>query len=433
MKKVMFIIAYLLLNICLSAQTITIDFPKHPNKMLTLSLKQGTVHDTIYHALLDTQGKAYIGVPLASEDYRGMAKINIDGGATLDIIITGKEAPTIFSPDEYLTAENITFSNSLENESLQQWFLSQAMRQQKTGILKDAEFLYQGDTRFYPLLRNEKESLELEQKEFEGSLSQSPLYAARFIEFYNFLNSKVAGLLYADSLQMAKVRTFVCDSLDVEALFTSGLWFNTLNGMLALYDNNAPYHKDFISDMCMLLKRCKSDKTYMMFAEDLFAICEATGWNDMEDQLAYYLINDGRINNPSGKLKKLINLFKLSKGNKVPELTNGKLPEGKCLIVFYETGCNNCENEMLSLKANYPVIKEKGYTVVSISADIDENVFRNTAETYPWTDKYCDLKSFQGEDFFNYGVIGTPTFYVVDENYTLLGRYARLLDTGLLD
>lgn len=251
------------------------------------------------------------------------------------------------------------------------------------------------------------------------------------MQYHNFLNIKVGGLVFADSSAMASMRTYVRDSLDVNGLFSSGLWFATLNGLLALYDNDIPYHKDFITDMSLLLERTANERIYNTLAENLFAICESTGWNDLEEQLAYYLINSGRIQNPTGKLKMLMTLFKLGKGSKAPGLLQGTLPAGNTLLVFYETGCGPCENEMQQLKGNYPLLKEKGYEVVSVSADTDADVFRNTADAFPWKSKYCDFKGFDSPDFNNYGVIATPTFYVIKDG-VVQARYARLVDTDLI-
>ena len=179
--------------------------------------------------------------------------------------------------------------------------------------------------------------------------------------------------------------------------------------------------------MTRLLERADSDRIYTTLAENLFAICETMGWNDLEEQLAYYLINSGRIENPAGKLKLLMTVYKLKTGGEAPALTQGALPAGKVLLVFYETGCGNCTTEMQQLKDNYPLLKEKGYEVVSVSADVDKNIFENTAGSFPWKDKYCDLQGFQSPDFENFGIIGTPTFYVI-ENGIVQGRYARLED-----
>ena len=63
-----------------------------------------------------------------------------------------------------------------------------------------------------------------------------------------------------------------------------------------------------------------------------------------------------------------------------------------------------------------------------ISADKDKNIFENTTQQFPWSNKYCDFAGFEGDNFKNYGVIGSPTIYLIDENKIIEGRYARLED-----
>ena len=430
MKQIKLSLYILLLPVMLSAQTITFDFSYHKEKPLTVTLNNGTASDTVFSGKTGNTGTARVTIGQEYASYTGMASVNI-GQSNFDFIAVPKENPLIRCSEQYVHGGNTTFEDSPENESLQSWFMSQAVRRQKIGLLSELERTYDKEDAFFPLLEKEKSKLQGDQSAFEKELKASPLYAARFIRYHNFLNGEVGRLVFGDSLQQASVRRFVRDSLDINGLFTSGLWFPTLNGLLALYDNDTPYHKDFITDMTLLLERAESDRIYTTLAENLFAICESTGWNDLEEQLAYYLINSGRIENPTGKLKMLMTLFKLGKGSKVPELTQGKLPSGKVLLVFYETGCGPCENEMQQLKGNYPLLQERGYEVVSVSADADADVFQNTAETFPWKDKYCDLKGIGGDDFKNFGIIGTPTFYVI-EGGIVQGRYARLEDTGVM-
>jgi len=54
-------------------------------------------------------------------------------------------------------------------------------------------------------------------------------------------------------------------------------------------------------------------------------------------------------------------------------------------------------------------------------------------DALPWTEKLCDLKGFEGEYFKKYGVIGTPTIFVLDKDKTITGKYAHLSDANLLN
>lgn len=415
----------------ISAQTISFDFGFYPNKEITVCLKKGIVCDTIYTGTLDEKGTAEVLLPEKELGYKGMAAVRV-GDRQLDFIAAPGESPSIRCSQQYPHGGNTIFENSPENQSLQQYYTSQASRLQKIALLTVTERAYDKTDAFVPLLQNEKRQLLDAQSAFEKELSESPLYASRFIRLHNFLSMDVAALAYADSSQMISARRHVQDSLDINNLFTSGLWFATLNGLLALYDKGTPYHEYFVSDMILLLERADSDTIYTTLAENLFAICESMSWNDLEEQLAYHLIDKGRISHPTGKLRLLMTLFKLKKGSKAPLLSQGKLPKQNHLLVFYETGCGNCEKEMQQLKENYPLLKEKGYEIVSVSADVSEQTHQETASSFPWKNKFCDLKGFSSPDFDNYGVIGTPTIYVIDKNGVIQGRYARLQDTGII-
>lgn len=414
-------------------QTLYLDFSSYANQSVVITVPQATSADTLYSGILDDTGKATVQLSKKYQAYVGMATVQVgDKGARLDFIIHG-ENPVLRSREEYPGGNNIEFSNSLENTSLQNWFMSQLVRRQKLDLLTEVEKAYNPSDTFLVVLQREYNQLSVEQADFEKMLNQSPLYAAKFIKLYNFLTQEVNQLPIADSLHMSALRPYIRDSLDVESLYHSGLWFDILNGMLALYGEDTPFHSFFISDMSQILKRTPHDEIYIRLSENLFDICESMGWNNQEEELTRFLEEDSRIVAPTGKLKILFSLHKLRAGSKAPALSQGKLPVGKTLLVFYQSGCGPCEDEIQSLKINYPRLIEKGYQVVSVSSDEDDQLFKNTSASFPWADKYCDMKGLKGIDFENYGVIGTPTFYEIDSAGFIRGRYARLSEIGLLD
>ncbi|MDR2564126.1 MAG: redoxin domain-containing protein [Prevotellaceae bacterium] len=447
MKKTL-ILAFLstLASAALPAQTISLEFPAHPEACFSLTLKYGTALDTVVAAKLDSKGCAQIVADPEWKNYRGMAKISIENNGSFDFVMAGENNPHIICKAEYPHAGNTSVENSPENQFLQSGFVSQYLRRTKLELLGEAAQVYSSEDNlklskaeekenFRSVLFAELERLHARQHDFERELTESPLYAARFIRYYNRLHNEIEGLSLADSSKKARMRNFVRDSLDVNGLFNSGLWFDTLNGLLALYGNNSPYHQYFIDDMALLLARAESGRTYGALAENVFEICETLGWNSLEEQLAYRLINDGRIQNPSERLKMLLTLFKLSKGEQAPALTQlgAKNFEGKTLLVFYDSDCGACQNEIRQLKDKHQTIVNRGYKIVSVAADADPRTFAGTAQDFPWDNKLCDLKGMAGDDFKNYGVIGTPVFYLIDENGAVQGRHARLEDTGLLE
>jgi len=43
-----------------------------------------------------------------------------------------------------------------------------------------------------------------------------------------------------------------------------------------------------------------------------------------------------------------------------------------------------------------------------------------------WADKLCDYKGFDGDNFRNYGIVGTPTYILIDKERIIRGRYVQL-------
>lgn len=411
------------------AQTINLDFPANAGIKTVVMLRQGIKTDTIFHDFLDAQGKAKIVVPTAYGNYRGLAYVVPNRpGAGYEFIVAEKNV-TLHCDGIYPYAETVTFEHSPENEAMDSWYREQSMRQQKQGLLSELLQLYSAKEKLHTSLMDEKTALEREQVNFEQEIQQSKLYAAQLLGFHNFVQQRIAPLAVADSLQMAQTRQYLTDSIDVETLYSSGQWFAVINGATVLYDKGASYQHEFVNDMSKLLLRA-SDKVYATLADNLFSICEANGWEEQEQELARFLIDDGRIKHPTGKLQQLLTLYDLSNGSSVPALTQCTLPAGKVLLVFYKSGCGPCEQEMEQLKAQYEQIKGKGYEIITIAADASSEEYSNTAASFPWQHKYCDFKGQSGPDFLSFGVTGTPTLYVID-NGKLQGRYASLKEASL--
>jgi len=74
----------------------------------------------------------------------------------------------------------------------------------------------------------------------------------------------------------------------------------------------------------------------------------------------------------------------------------------------------------------YDKIKALGLDVVSISTDSNDEVFRYHSAKFPWKYKLCDYKGFDGTNFHNYGVFGTPTLYYIGQDGKIIDRKANL-------
>jgi hypothetical protein len=299
--KRLIVLSIVLLSIrLLHAQKLDINLTRYPYALLTVSLKNGTQIDTVYNASLDDKGRAEVVIPEKHVGFRGMATLKCTE-TWFDFIVAGENF-NLTCNEEYLHGNNVVFTGSPENESLQKWFFERQNRRQKIAQLEGIRWLYSENDTFLPLLEKEKEKLESNEQEFEAMLRKSSLYAAQFIRLYTFMDNQLTFLAAFDSTQMSRVRNYVRCELDINSLYTSGLWFNILNGLLPLYANHTPYHKDYVADMSLLLEHSNTTKIYSALAEDLLAICEATGWNDIKKSLTRRFFDDRRINLPTEKI-----------------------------------------------------------------------------------------------------------------------------------
>jgi len=134
------------------------------------------------------------------------------------------------------------------------------------------------------------------------------------------------------------------------------------------------------------------------------------------------------------KLKRMLGAYSLNKGGKAPALVGLERPlEQAAVLFFFESDCYHCRRELDDVIRNYNEIRAKGYRVISIAADVDRESYENTSVAFIWdrADSLCDFKGFDGENFRNYGVIGTPTIFVVDKDGVIMGRYARVMEMGI--
>jgi peroxiredoxin len=221
---------------------------------------------------------------------------------------------------------------------------------------------------------------------------------------------------------------FISNRLDMDILYSSGLWNFLISSTFELYADKAVFGQDMVKN----LQRIRSQKAFDTLANDLVTICEQFGWVEAEDTIVSYLASSGRLKNMQQNLIIALELKKVKTGNKAIPI-QGIKNLSNSLLVFYESGCPNCEMQLEELKKHYPELTKKKVQVVTISSDMSKEIYDSKAKDFPWPNKLCDYNGFEGENFRNYGILATPTMYVTDKNGYITGRYAKLSETGLID
>lgn len=114
--------------------------------------------------------------------------------------------------------------------------------------------------------------------------------------------------------------------------------------------------------------------------------------------------------------------FVLSRQNS-EEIHFYELVEGITLLVFWSTDCPHCTQMNLALKEMYPEFYRKGIKIISVAFDEDKDELSRYLKqsNLPWS-VYADGKGWDSPIVETFHLYATPTMFLVNENYRLLGK-----------
>jgi peroxiredoxin len=369
----------------LSAQEIKISIPSGANREYSFVLNKGINQDTIRQGTMSSAGNAAINMPEEYKDYAGIGSLRIDGMPSFNMIVNHES----FSAEQR-TDGKYYFKDSPENNYLY------AIIQDKTA-----------------------------------PAANPSLYASRFMELVNYNRAldKVLSQRVPNLMEKTNIRSHALKDLDFESLYTSMLWFNVVDGLIRLHGNR----QSMGEDMVQILKRIHSPEVFVHLTENLITITEQYGWDDAFDIIVPYAESSGKIEIPQGKIYAAFASAKVRKGVKAPPVSglSGSIAEvksGYSLIVFYQPDCENCHAQMELLIKEYHEISSQNMRIISISGGNDKSVFEQEKGLYPWADKLCDFEGYAGKNFINYGIMGTPTFFLLDKDGIVLKRFAQVAE-----
>jgi len=270
-------------------------------------------------------------------------------------------------------------------------------------------------------LEKEMQAVENAISALDADAAQSPLYAAAFYRLNGFMNRLFEAEQQADKAKALPVETEMETSLDVAALYRSGqLWGSVHNFYINLFNrlDERDKHRAYAHSILRTLGRLQTPY-YEAFLTGSLTETERFGWKDSQDTiLTQVLAEHPGLKTDIPFLKSAVTNFRTKNQRIAPSIEG--LPDttesyDKLLVAFYDSDCNTCENEMRRIASSYQRLKAKGFRVVSIAADKVVSRFKEGGKDFPWTDKLCDFKGFEGENFRNFGVMATPTLFVVDK------------------
>lgn len=421
---------------CLLAQKITFSFPALPESKARIYYFRGNDTDSIRFDL-DARGNSEISLP---DKYKGMVRLSIDESGSVEFI-GGEPSLSVVSGATHIARDNVKFPDSEENAFLFYYFTQKGENLKRRNWIQMGLQLYRDDSHFYKLLEKEKQKIEEQESVIDTRLRTGDLYASGFLQTILLVEDMNYVLNTGDTSKLRAINDFLHEEMDWEALYTSGNFWETVQYFyIYLFKNHKPgstsneTELEYANNVISFFERAENPVRTALF-ESIYNQCEALGWDTAKDSIFSYLTsNVVEIRPRSEYLKRLIAGYNTRPGNVAPGIVG--LPDelrGKTrLLIFYSSDCANCETELEELKKSYDNLKAKGVEVISISADYDKKMYEYYSRDFPWQYALCDFEGHESENFKSYGVMGTPTIFIIDERGIIIGKYSRLYDTGIL-
>ena len=403
MKSTLYILLFFISTLSFS-QTIKLDIPTAYYMQYHLALNQGNLLDTIAVGRFDEKGRATFSIPEVYHSYRGVGKLTVTGldGLRTNVIINGEDSITIKEGENYVLTALSTENYCLMDANKEMGKIMSDYNMAVAQVAPGAPAFGMNQFKVYDLQAN--------YKQFWKEINNSPLYASRILELSACIRGIAKDFNTPNDSIVVQQHRYITDTVDFDELYTSGFWQMALDAW----------------------RRSGNDNDSLLVA-DARTMIDRTGDNRfLRRELTESLIRDFIR---YGKDNLLVDLGTdyltiPINGVQAPEIVVGDstfVPK-LSLILFYETGCGNCHNQLhqLKLKYNFLSNEHNRIRVITISADTDKDVNEDTASSFPWKDNICNLKGFNDPNFRNYGIMGTPTFILTDEEGIVRGRYAQL-------
>ncbi|MDR0829048.1 MAG: TlpA family protein disulfide reductase [Prevotellaceae bacterium] len=405
MKRAKILYLILLLANGLSAQVINLNFPHFAGKEYVFALLAADQMQPVQQGVLDENGQAVIVVPKEYANYQGIGLFRLTEGGGLDIILNNEKAFTISCTEPMPDDENIFYIGSQENIFLVKNYLEQEDILNKYSAMRSALEAYDKNNALYAVFEKEEKQQETSYNILQGNIEQSNYYAAFLRGIHNFLRGLPERLGESSNEKVENTMNFITKKLNINWLYTSNSWDNFWEEWLnrELEDEN-----QLLSDTKTVFSIIPTGK-----------ITDA--WLNTIETLYTRYGKDSLLN--AMGLDRLV-------GKTAPELYDGtkQIIPKNAIVVFYDSGCGHCQTEMEQIKNHYPQLQSRGIRVISVAADADTAAFEAYADSFQWKDKLCDYQGFEGKNFVNYGILGTPTLFWIDGNGKIGGRYAMLKD-----
>ena len=251
-----------------------------------------------------------------------------------------------------------------------------------------------------------------------------------FSQLVNAYGSNSPFLLIAE-------KNYVVENLNFRLLAETALYKDYIQYWVGSYQfsstSKAQFEQQLQVDMLKTLARLvrQKEKTAAQnLAKDLINFNSQMGFDNNTFEIVKYMQTvDSEFVGKNRNLSRTLTAAQLLEYKIPPKIVGLKEDTYKnCLIIFIDSDCDHCRDEVAKIIKNYDKLTQRGIRVISIAADRDKANYEKYSAKFPWKDKLCDFRGLDGENFNNYGIVGTPVLFLTDKEGKIVGSFLHFED-----
>jgi peroxiredoxin len=365
-----------------------------------------------------------------------LAYLYIPGKGGSNFIIA-EPSLQIFCPNERFHSGMLEFPQSVENKFAISMLERQAYLSDQQNWLQEKEYFSEkekdslSNAFFSKLLGKNKKEIQ----QFKDTLKRSKYYAARYIELMQFMQRLYNTTQTFNKEEQQLLTAEMENTLDIRALYHAGdLWTDIHTyypGLFIRADRDSMQEEAYARSIITTMQRL-DESLLMVFLSAALTVCERFDYPKAQEMmLTDFITRYPTLPLSDIRLQKMVEALGLIKGSKAPAIAGLSQPVSQpTILIFFDSTCDHCRHEIDWLMEHYEEITAKGYRIVSIAADTYPDDYQSFSAVFPWdkADQLCDFKGFEGENFRNYCIVGTPMIFIIDNKGIIVGKYVQTAD-----
>jgi len=368
----------------------------------------------------------------------GMYMIIKGQGQAVELIYNNEDIQ--FTTSGFSPEDGIQIISSVENLIYYDYLGIKGMNMFKLDVLSALIANYPPNDEFYQDALKQYELLQSQLYErVDELIDNNPLtLASRYLKTDRPI---LVDPLISNDEQNLFLKQHYFDEVDFNdtMLIRSTFLTSKVVGYLSLFQNNAKSQKELEDNMLIgvdsILNYAQvNQQVYEFIVEFLIRGFESIGFEKGLEHIAVANTLDQFCENTERKLKlenKLELIKKLAIGQPAPdftttdingtEITLNKIEAKKILLVFWASWCPHCDEIMPVINSYYD--DNNNFEVISISIDESKDDLMKSIEEsgYNWT-YIAELQGWNGPIIEEYGIVATPSIFVLDENKKIIGK-----------